>query len=950
MVFIFLTQTLAAQFSPDTKLKKVDTKHFEIIFPESMQGQVNAVGAQLDKSYEYINRSLGLKGDYKISIILNNKTAYSNGFITLGPEYGMFYTLPPQLDIHTLFYDDWIKLLAVHELRHAAQFHKLDHGFNSVLSFIFGDIGLAAGMGLSAPGWFFEGDAVYMETALTDFGRGRLASFPLLTRAMLLSGEIPDYAQMYLGSDLKKYPNIYEFGYLMNAWLRQQNGSDVYDKILDYSSSWNVLTGPYAFYLGMHNKTGKSLFQNYRELMAFLSDRWKSDLKNLTLTDYETVKTQKKEYYTDYDRPQSVLRTVSGGVLSDAPIYVYKSGLFHRGAIVKISTDGREKVIAFTGNLTGSISVNNKSIIWSEQEPDIRWSESKSVIKYYDLENKAIHKIKTNGRIFAPSLSADDKLVTAMQVDPNGDSWLVIFNKSSTDGAMIEKIKAPGQTLWQTPRFGNSSEKIALVESTAEGKSIITYDIGKKQFDKKLRPIKHSISDPFIHQNYILFHGDIKGIDNIFAIDILNGTIKQVTSVMLGAFYPHVSGDGKFVYFSNFSRLGQDVAKMPWQPEKWKAVNEKDIESPTLFQNTDSSKGDLKGSIYQNLPESHFNVTDYSSFANFLNFHSRTISAQDYLMRGNISVDLISSNKLQTDFVDLFYTYRTIENSHMGGASWTFMGWYPIISLGGSYGNRNGLDTEMNQYSWTEKNGNFSFALPFTISRGPFTQRIFVGTDMAAFTVSDFTSNRVAHNLTDADRYNADWFFSYNFNSAGNPRLFDNPYFNFGFFIYNTPQIAFFNKSGSSWDESVSVSFPGFFNNNVISIMSSGSQLTYDADPFYSNPGFLSFQETSLYKYSERYNVITGYDLPLFYPDFNIFHVLYMRRISINLFYEYIWIKPLLKNTFLKTNDLGGDLLLKFNIFELKSDITGGVRVVYNPQNNTIRLEPVLSLSIIAGF
>ncbi|MDH4263426.1 MAG: hypothetical protein OEV78_10325 [Spirochaetia bacterium] len=940
IIIFFLISPLWAQMRPDTKYKKIDTLHYEIIFPESMEEKINSIGQKLDKSYDYTSQSLGVKKDYKISVILNNKNVISNAFVTLGPSYSMFYTLPPQVDIDRFFFDDWIKLLAVHEMRHVAQIQKLNYGFNRALYFMFGDLGLAVGMELSAPGWFFEGDAVYMETALTDFGRGRLPSFSLLTRSIILSSETPNYSQIYLGSDVNVYPDIYEFGYLMSAWLRQQYGNDVYDKILKFSSTWDMLSGPYAFQLGVFFITGNSLYENYRGLMSFLSLRWRKNLENIFLTDFDTIKTKKKSYYTEYTRPQTIL--------DNGSIFVYKKGKFHRGSIVQISPKGKEKVILFTGNLTGSICVNENTIMWSEQQPDIRWDEGISVVKWYDLKTKTIHKYKTNGRIFAPSVSYDDRFIAAMQVDQNGDSWLVIFDKTLTEDALIEKIKAPPDTLWQTPRFGANSEKIALIESTAEGKSIITYDLIKKKFVKNLQSLKHQLSDPFIYKKYILFHSDIKGIDNIFAVNIDNGEIKQITSVTLGAFYPFVSSSDDYIYFSNFSRMGHDIARMKYQPEKWTTVNKNDLETAKLFPNTDPSKDELAGSIFQDTSDSQYKISNYSSFMNFLNFHSRYIYPDGFL--NNINAVLISGNKLQTHFIALYYTYRTNENSHNVGSEWTFRGWYPIITLGGNYGNRNYSDIYLNKFSWTEKNAYADFIIPFYISRGAITQNISLKTHAETSSISDFKSYNRPY-LINTTNFNGDVSFAYNLLMAGNPRLFDNPYFNFGFSVFYTPELVYANKSSSGWDEEMYITVPGLLNNNRIVLTGIAAQHVFRSYLFASDINSSTHRGDFINLFNDQYTFTSDYILPLIYPDLNIFHVLYMRQISLTLFFEHIWFRQTINSkTFTNKNYFGTELLFNFNIFEIKSDIKCGIRLVYDLENNNITYRPVLNLLATSIF
>ncbi|HEY0668437.1 MAG TPA: hypothetical protein VGD22_09700, partial [Sphingobacteriaceae bacterium] len=136
------------------------------------------------------SKSLG-KQPRKISIILQNQSTSSNGFVQLAPRRSEFFTTPPQ----EFDYQDWLNSLAIHELRHVVQFDKLTGHLRR--PFLEG-LGLAI-FGVTLPPWFYEGDAVGIETALTKAGRGRLPSWPLFFRTNTLSGKKYSYSKNFLG-------------------------------------------------------------------------------------------------------------------------------------------------------------------------------------------------------------------------------------------------------------------------------------------------------------------------------------------------------------------------------------------------------------------------------------------------------------------------------------------------------------------------------------------------------------------------------------------------------------------------------------------------------------------------------------------------------------------------------------------------------------------------------
>ena len=82
--------------------------------------------------------------------------------------------------------EPWLKTLAFHETQHVAQVQQLNNGIFKGLSYLFGQQAPGAAVGF-IPLWFLEGDAVYHETAATNGGRCRDASFYQVYRTHILS-------------------------------------------------------------------------------------------------------------------------------------------------------------------------------------------------------------------------------------------------------------------------------------------------------------------------------------------------------------------------------------------------------------------------------------------------------------------------------------------------------------------------------------------------------------------------------------------------------------------------------------------------------------------------------------------------------------------------------------------------------------------------------------------
>jgi hypothetical protein len=183
---------------PSLKWYQIKAPHFKVIYPEGFEQQAQRVTNTLEHIYEPEAKSLGVR-PRKISVVLQNQSSISNGFVTMIPRRSEFYTMPPQ-DYNFGGTNDWLDQLATHEYRHIVQFQRSITGFNKALYYLFGPATLTAMAITAVPQWFWEGDAVATETAFTHSGRGRIPNFGLLMRSNLQEGSVFNYHKQYLRS------------------------------------------------------------------------------------------------------------------------------------------------------------------------------------------------------------------------------------------------------------------------------------------------------------------------------------------------------------------------------------------------------------------------------------------------------------------------------------------------------------------------------------------------------------------------------------------------------------------------------------------------------------------------------------------------------------------------------------------------------------------------------
>ncbi|HEX9934787.1 MAG TPA: hypothetical protein VGB38_06275, partial [bacterium] len=223
------------QYPPGMRWKKIDTPHFEIVFPQELTEEGHRAANTMEHLYVPLNKTLDAKRK-RFVIFLTNQGAIANGFVTLAPRKSVWFHQPGQGNFTGS--GDWTNLLASHEGRHMVQFDKANAGFTRFAGWLFGELSVSGLSMLSVPLWWWEGDAVGMETALTRSGRGRIPEFEMGIRTQVLNGLRYSYSKAYLGSYKDWTPNWYELGYQLVSHVKQEYGPSAWSRVIRRTTKW----------------------------------------------------------------------------------------------------------------------------------------------------------------------------------------------------------------------------------------------------------------------------------------------------------------------------------------------------------------------------------------------------------------------------------------------------------------------------------------------------------------------------------------------------------------------------------------------------------------------------------------------------------------------------------------------------------------------------------------
>ncbi|MDH4058414.1 MAG: hypothetical protein OEU76_06595, partial [Cyclobacteriaceae bacterium] len=592
--------------SPKLKWQKITTPNFRVLYPVGFDGQAQRMANTLEHIRSAESKTLGVS-TRKISVILQNQSSVSNGFVSLIPRRSEFYTMPPQ-NYNFTGTTEWLDQLVSHEFRHVVQFDRANTGFNKALHYLFGPATLAAMSVTAVPQWFWEGDAVVAETAFTHGGRGRIPNFGLLFRTNFLEGRTFNYHKQYLRSYKHNIPDHYVLGYHMVSYLRQRtNDPMIWERIT--GRSWSVPFIPFVFSNSIKKETGLYVTDLYDEMVLDLKKEWEQLVSETQISSFELVHKRSTEAYTDYSFPQE---------LADGSVIVMKRGIgdFTQFRLLK---NGEEKKSFVPGivNESGMLSASGNLVVWNEFSYDPRWRvQNYSVIKMYDVSLKRLKVITRHSRYSGAALSPDQSKIVTVESSTAYQTSLIVLD---TAGTVVKKFPNGDNSFFSMARWSTDGKNIVALKTSPEGRSIVMYNFPSINESVLIHPSQENLGHPVLHEKYLFFNSPLSGIDNIYVLDIQTNRKFQVTSSKYGAYNPALSADGKTLYYNEQARDGMDVVKITVDPASWKPVEAKDI--PITFDQVVTEQ-EGRPNLFDSIPQQQFPTKKYSKISGVFNPYS----------------------------------------------------------------------------------------------------------------------------------------------------------------------------------------------------------------------------------------------------------------------------------------------------------------------------------------
>ncbi len=885
--YVLVAQDMVLENNPPSiHWSQVNTKNFRVIFPNGFDTQAQRVANTLEHIRTEESRSLG-STPRRLSVILQNRSSVSNGFVSVLPRRSEFYTMPSQ-DYNFTGTNDWLNLLAAHEYRHVVQYQHANRGFNRVMYYLFGAGTYAGFAQVAAPDWFWEGDAVVTETAFTRSGRGKIPNFSLLFKTNLLEGRTFNYHKQYLRSYKHAIPDHYVLGYHMVSYLRKRtNDPEIWGKIT--GRAWSVPFIPFIFSTSIKRETGLSVTKLYREMARDLRSDWQKQIDSLHLTPFQSLPVDRHKAYTDYQYPQA---------MDDGSVLALKSGIGDIAQFVRLK-DGRETHEFTVGifNDAGMISAHGDWVVWTEYGYDPRWFvRNYSLIKAYNL--KDTKKLVIDGkksRYGSVAISPDASRLVAVRTDEKYQTTVVVL--SFPDGRIVKEFANPDNHFYSMPRWDETGKRIVCLKTTPAGRAIVILDAESGMETTVADFANENAGSPILYKNYVLYNSPLTGIDNVYAVDLGTRQRYQVTTSKYGAYNPSMSADGK-IYYNEQTKNGLDVVAIAFDPMRWQAVQRAAPESSTYAYLVEQEG---HPNLLDSVPAVQYPVTKYSKGRGLINPYTWGAFFNNTLTGATIG--LSSQDLLSTTSFDIGYFYNVAERASSYRARVSYQGLYPIFDVSASIANRSIVEEfssdEDVTFDWQERNLEAGIRIPLTTTSSKFLGAVNVGAVAGITQVTDFTNS-----IDGGGRDPGDSFY---------PEYADNGNLVYSELNFSAARVLKRSRRdiNSKWGQRIDIvekftPFKSDFNGSLFA----ATGVAYFPGLFrhHSLWGYTAYQYTQMSRADNLYwfqneipvprgisiprfeNFITtsaNYTFPVWYPDIAIGPLLNIQRLRANAFYDH---------------------------------------------------------------
>jgi Tol biopolymer transport system component len=941
-----------AQNPPGVQWDRLVSPHFDIIYPRELAAEAQRAARLLEGVSPTVSRTYGLTPP-RLALVLQNRGVLNNGYVALAPRRTEWLATAPQVD-NFAGPIDWLTLLATHEYRHVVQFSKMKRGFVDFMNDIFGEPGWQFASNLALPPWFWEGDAVVTETALTAGGRGRIPAFNVEHRALTLAKGRPDYWTAYWRSYGRFVPDHYQLGYAITAWLTLSKGPETIDSLVGRAADRSWL--PWGLGGAFKDVTGQGVTETYGLAMDSLTAAWKAQVAGLTFTAATPAHVLDTANFSWTEFPQWT---------ADGHLIAFRRGIDILYHFVRLtpgdSTRTGEALFTPAPYQFGvAHSTGGGRLAYAEIVYDARWGQQQwSRVRVRDLATGDSWTVGNAARWFAPALSPDGQRLAVVEQTIDGTVTLVVVDANTG----VEQVRLPNErnALVQVPRWAPDGQHLVYARvERATGRSLVLVDLAARTERTIIGPTNVAVTAPVTDGRYLYFVSPRSGTDNIFAADLTDRRTWQVTQRPVSATAPSISPDGRTLAFQEMTGDGQRVVTMPLDSSTWTPLARAPERPLGWAEGLTAKLGPAP--VVDTAVGTTYPTAPYSALAHAFNFYGLTVSATPFSPVATATI--ASRDLLGTTSVGIGARTNSNEGTWGVGVSGTYAAWWPVITASLFRDQRTSTyfrqidSTHISEfsYNWSEMNAALGVMLPLNLTTGLYTTYLNIGGIINARRTTDQPVNfRIATGerlLRDGTFLPVTWYVSGGRGYA-TYRDLQPVWGQYATIQYDYTPFTRSVNSGGRLSGRGFLYFPGFVRHHGF-MVEGGYERQWAGNYFFSSA--MAFPRGySALSFDKFRKLAVNYAFPIDYPDVRLLGSLQVQRLRGNFFHDYgvgdllpssaVPAYPAGTKTQYQYTSSGVELMADTYLWQFPAPIGIGFRTVYTHEEKKLRTSLLLQVN-----
>ena len=951
LFLLFIPFVIAAQFvnygtdPASLKWRQSKTKHFKLIYPAGNDSMAYNYARFLEMAYPHEMKTMNHSIKRRFPVILHPGNMLSNGMVAYAPRRMELLPTPSPI----LYAQSWDKQLVLHESRHILQTDKLMQGVFKPFYYLFGEQ-VSGVSSFAVPRWFFEGDAVVTETALSNSGRGRLSEFHMPFRAQMTDGDFFSFDKWYMGSYKDFTSTYYGLGYHMTAYARQAYGPDIWDKVTHRFPRRFFAIPPFSN--ALKHYTGVNTKRLFEDTYSYLNKEWSrqdSLFQSSGFADKQDVLSNETKLYTSYRYPIEV---------SEGTIVALKSGLEEVNALVEIK-NGKENRLAYLGSINSRLILSQNKIYWTEYISGLRWThQNYSVLKCLDLETRKISVLTKHDRLLTPAISGDGLKAAFSRPEKEGGNKVLLMGMDAQNETTLFNV--PENAFVKDLVF-MGDDRLAVLVIGNNGIRLLSLDCSTSEWEEILAPVSVNISSLYYQDNTLYFESGADGTNNIYRLNLVSNKPEQITTSRFGAFTPSLSEDGTRLFFADYHAKGYRIASVEMEEL---AETSADLNNPYRFElaETLARQEDFNFDTAE-LQDIPLESKPYRKALNLFRFHSWAPFYYDAMDVAGMQGDdfstmlkpgamVLSQDALNTMIMQAGWYYENSE--HHGKVALTYMGLFPVIDLSVDYGGKT-FDLV-----WDVDKVGKRFA---TVMR---TNRRRIEAEARMYLPFNFTRNHIVRGFQPSVTYYYTNDKYQQFNSG-----------KFGDFQYVLSELRYYNYQkmalcdinprlgyqlrlqhlfspantenyGNIYAARLTTYLPGLKKNDGLMLRFGYQYQNTDGKVFFFPKRLLEKTRGYDYIYQTRqlFSAKADYAFSIFCPDVSIGNLAYIKRFRSNLFYDFAANQKYKdQQRWDNYNSVGADILADCNLLRLNFPVSVGLRFIQPIDYGSFQVEGLFSMS-----